>query len=73
MTFRDIEVMELIGSQARVGIKPVIVTEESSERWNRVIISLAFLVFVVVSVFLNAAQYEVSEEVPAPIYLDGAR
>lgn len=73
MSPREIEVMEMIGSQVRTGVKPVVVTDTPSAKPRRAVLAVTLLIIVMVSVFLNAAQYEVSEEVPAPIYLDGAK
>lgn len=46
-------------------------TTEPKPKYSRLVLPLAFVVFVVVSVLLNAAQYEVSEEVPAPVWVEG--
>jgi hypothetical protein len=50
--------------------KPVIVTEEPP-KWGRLVLPLAFVVFCLVAVLLNAAQYEVSEDVPYAVSVEG--
>jgi hypothetical protein len=50
--------------------KPVIVTEEPP-KWGRLIVPALFVVFCLVAVFLNAAKYEVSEDVPYAVSVEG--
>lgn len=72
MSPSEISRYEAIGKLVRSGAISTTPKEEEP-RWSRVILPIAFLAFVLVSVFLNAAQVEVSEDVPAPVYLDGAK
>lgn len=48
-------------------------TEEPPARWSQIVLPLLVAIAAIVCVFMNAAQYEVSEDVPAPVYLDGGR
>lgn len=58
------------GRPVRLVAKPVIVTEEPP-KWGRLVLPLAFVVFCLVAVLLNAAQYEVSEDVPYAVSVEG--
>lgn len=69
MSPSEISRYEEIGKLVRSGA--ISTTPDEQPRWSRVILPLAFVAFVLVSVFLNAAQVEVSDDVPAPVYLEG--